>query len=153
MTLNSSIAKALVAIAATTCSAKVLAVEPGPIDRGAPMAFTKTDTGLEYRILRKSDGVKPKATDKVTVHYRGWLDDESEFDSTYKRGNTATFPLKFLIKGWIEGLQLIGEGGMIELNIPPELGYGEAGAGDSIPPNARLHFLVELKKVRKSDPP
>ena len=97
------------------------AAEPGPADRGVPMAFTKTDSGLEYRILRKSDGAKPKATDRVTVHYRGWLDDESEFDSSYKRDKPATFPLNRVIAGWTEGLQLIGEGGMIELKIPPEL--------------------------------
>ena len=111
------------------------------------MAFTETASGLKYRILRKSDGVKPKVTDKVTVHYRGWLDDETEFDSSYKRDAPATFPLNAVIKGWTEGMQLIGEGGMIELQIPPSLGYGASGAGNVIPANARLHFLVELKKV------
>jgi FKBP-type peptidyl-prolyl cis-trans isomerase FkpA len=124
-----------------------MAAEPGPTDRGAPMAFTTTKTGLKYRILRKSDGAKPKATDTVTVHYRGWLDDETEFDSSYKRDEETTFPLNRVIAGWTEGLQLIGEGGMIELEIPPELGYGARGAGGQIPPNARLHFLVELKKI------
>lgn len=128
-------------------AASVSAAEPGPEDRGVPMTFTRTDSGLEYRILRKSDGAKPKATDKVTVHYRGWLDDESEFDSSYQRGAPATFPLNRVIAGWTEGLQLIGEGGMIELKIPARLGYGETGAGKVIPPNARLHFLVELKKI------
>ena len=128
-------------------SSIALAAEPGPTDRGVPMAFTKTDSGLKYRILRKSDGAKPKATDTVTVHYRGWLDDETEFDSSYKRDTPATFPLNRVIAGWTEGLQLIGQGGMIELEIPPKLGYGERGAGDVIPPNATLHFLVELKKI------
>ena len=123
------------------------AAEPGPEDRGVPMAYKKTASGLQYRILRKSDGAKPKATDKVTVHYRGWLDDETEFDSSYQRDKPATFPLNAVIAGWTEGLQLIGEGGMIELRIPPELGYGERGAGGVIPPNATLHFLVELKKI------
>ena len=129
-------------------TSKVLfAADPGPADRGAPMAYTTTDSGLQYRILRKSDGAKPKATDKVTVHYRGWLDDETEFDSSYKRDAPATFPLNAVIKGWTEGLQLIGTGGMIELKIPPNLGYGENGAGNVIPPNATLYFLVELKKI------
>jgi FKBP-type peptidyl-prolyl cis-trans isomerase len=111
------------------------------------MAFTKTDSGLKYRILRKSDGAKPKPTDKVTVHYRGWLDDETEFDSSYKRDSEATFPMNAVISGWTEGLQLIGEGGMIELEIPPTLAYGERGAGGVIPPNATLHFMVELKGI------
>jgi FKBP-type peptidyl-prolyl cis-trans isomerase len=124
-----------------------MTAEPGPIDRGAPMAFTMTDSGLKYRILRKSDGAKPKITDKVTVHYRGWLDDETEFDSSYKRDSAATFPMNAVIGGWTEGLQLIGEGGMIELEIPPTLAYGERGAGGVIPPNATLHFLVELKGI------
>jgi FKBP-type peptidyl-prolyl cis-trans isomerase len=128
-----------------------MAAEPGPIDRGAPMAFTTTDSGLKYRILRKTDGAKPKATDKVTVHYRGWLDDETEFDSSYKRDKAATFPLTSVIRGWTEGLQLVGEGGMIELVIPPTLAYGERGAGGVIPPNATLHFLVELKQINATE--
>ena len=132
----------------TMVASSALAAEPGPIDRGVPMAFIKTESGLKYRILRKSDGKKPKVTDKVTVHYRGWLDDASEFDSSYKRDAPATFPLNAVIAGWSEGLQLIGEGGMIELQIPPSLGYGERGAGDIIPPNATLHFLVELKEIK-----
>ena len=131
----------------TASAAIALAADPGPADRGVPMTFTKTASGLKYRILRKSEGAKPKVTDRVKVHYRGWLDDETEFDSSYKRDATATFPLSRVIAGWTEGLQLIGEGGMIELQIPPNLGYGERGAGDAIPPNATLHFLVELKKI------
>lgn len=139
-------AVALVALA-TLVSNLSIAAEPGPIDQGAPMAFTKTDSGLKYRILRKSDGAKPKATDTVRVHYGGWLDNEVEFDSSYKRDSEVIFPLKNVIAGWTEGLQLIGEGGMIELEIPPELGYGERGAGEVIPPNAKLHFWVELKRI------
>lgn len=145
----------LLAVALTGCQAgssansrTVSASEPGPVDDNAPMAFTKTESGLKYRIRRKSDGPKPKATDTVTVHYRGWLDNDEEFDSSYRRGQPATFPLNGVIKGWTEGLQLVGEGGMIELEIPAELGYGAAGAGGQIPPNATLHFLVELKKIQ-----
>jgi FKBP-type peptidyl-prolyl cis-trans isomerase len=127
------------------------AAEPGPVDKDAPVEFTKTASGLKYRIRRKSEGKKPTKDDTVRCHYKGWLivdGKEKEFDSSYKRGEPATFPLSGVIKGWTEGLQLIGEGGMIELEIPAELGYGARGAGSVIPPNATLHFLVELEAVR-----
>lgn len=122
-------------------------LEPGPQDPDAPTEFTATKSGLKYRVLRKGDGAKPTADDSVTVHYKGWLDDETVFDSSYERGKTVSFPLGGVIKGWTEGMQLVGEGGMIELEIPSELGYGERGAPGSIPPNANLHFIVELEKV------
>lgn len=124
-------------------------VEPGPKDKDAPQAFSKTDSGLKYRILRKSQGPKPTSEDKVKVHYRGWLNDGKEFDSSYKRGEPIEFGLKQVIAGWTEGMQLVGEGGMIELEIPPELGYGARGAGQAVPPNATLHFLVELLAVKE----
>jgi FKBP-type peptidyl-prolyl cis-trans isomerase FkpA len=124
------------------------AAEPGQVDKDAPEQFTKTDSGLKYRIRRKSDGEKPKRANTVTVHYRGWLDDGKEFDSSYKRNDPATFPLNRVIPGWTEGMQLVGKGGMIELEIPAELGYGAAGAQGVIPPNARLHFLVELIDIK-----
>ena len=124
------------------------AAEPGPTDKDAPTKFTTTASGLQYRILRKSKGAKPKATDKVTVHYRGWLDNKEEFDSSYKRDKPATFPLSAVIKGWTEGLRLVGIGGMIELTIPAKLGYGDKGVGDGlIPPGATLHFVVELLEI------
>lgn len=125
-----------------------VAAEPGAVDKDAPEQFTKTDSGLKYRIRRKSDGEKPKRTSNVTVHYKGWLDDGKEFDSSYKRNDPATFPLNQVIKGWTEGVQLVGKGGMIELEIPAELGYGAAGAPGAIPPNSRLHFLVELIDIQ-----
>ena len=124
------------------------AAEPGKSDNDAPQEFTKTTSGLKYRVLRKSDGKLPQASDTVTVHYRGWLDNKTEFDSSYKRNEPTTFPLNGVIKGWTEGLQLVGEGGMIELEIPASLGYGSQGAGNAIPPNANLHFLVELIKIK-----
>lgn len=121
---------------------------PGPIDADAPTEFTETPSGLKYKILRKSDGKKPTASSLVKAHYRGWLDDGTEFDSSYKRGKgPLTFPLNQVVPGWTEGLQLIGEGGMIELEIPPQLGYGERGQ-PPIPPNSTLHFIVELDAVR-----
>jgi len=124
------------------------AAEPGPADADAPKEFSATPSGLKYKILRKGTGAKPKASDTVTVNYRGWLDDGKEFDSSYKRGEPISFPLNGVIPGWTEGMQLVGKGGMIELEIPPQLGYGTRGAGGAIPPNARLHFLVELIDIK-----
>lgn len=124
------------------------ASEPGPADKDAPKEFTTTKSGLKYRVLRKSSGPKPKATDTVKVDYRGWLDNGKEFDSSYKRGEPIEFPLNRVIPGWTEGMQLVGEGGMIELEIPAALGYGSRGAGAAVPPNATLHFLVELHEVQ-----
>ena len=124
-------------------------VAPGRIDDDAPRTFTKTPSGLRYRILRKSNKKKPKATDSVVAHYKGWLDTKEVFDSSYRNGKPIPFPLNRVVKGWTEGLQLIGEGGMIELDIPHELGYGARGTpGGPIPPRARLHFVVELISIK-----
>lgn len=122
------------------------ASQPGPVDADAPEEFTTTDSGLKYRIRRNSAGRKPVASDKVKVNYKGWLDNGKEFDSSYKRNEPISFPLGGVIRGWTEGMQLIGEGGMIELEIPYELGYGEQGTGD-IPGKATLHFIVELLAI------
>jgi FKBP-type peptidyl-prolyl cis-trans isomerase FkpA len=122
---------------------------PGKIDNDAKREFTTTESGLKYRILRKTGGKKPKATDQVEVHYKGWLDDKTVFDSSYRRGKSIPLPLDQVIKGWTEGMQLIGEGEMIELVIPSDLGYGPRGTpGGPIPPNAQLHFIVELIAVK-----
>ena len=123
-------------------------LQPGPVDPDAPEEFTTTESGLKYRIRRKSDGKKPVATNSVKVHYRGWLDDGTEFDASYPRKEPLQFPLTKVIRGWTEGLQLIGVGGMIELEIPGPLGYGASGSPPKIPPNATLHFLIELLEVR-----
>lgn len=122
-------------------------VSPGKIDADAPETFTETKSGLKYRILRKSEGKKPKATDSVTVHYKGWLDNGKIFDSSYRRNSKASFPLARVIPGWTEGLQLVGVDGMIELEIPYTLGYGLQGSPPDIPPKATLHFIVELYKI------
>jgi FKBP-type peptidyl-prolyl cis-trans isomerase len=90
----------------------------------------------------------PKATNTVKVNYHGWLDNGTKFDSSYDRREPIEFPLNGVIPGWTEGMQLVGEGGMIELEIPSNLGYGKRGAGGVIPPDATLHFLVELIGVR-----
>jgi len=126
----------------------VLPKGAGPIAAGASAAFTATASGLKYRILREGTGVKPLASQTVEVHYHGWLPEGRVFDSSYQRGQTISFGLNQVIRGWTEGMQLVGEGGMIELEIPPDLGYGARGAGGVIPGNATLNFLVELKKVK-----
>lgn len=123
-------------------------VAPGAVDADAPEEFTTTESGLKYRIRRKSDGKKPTPKSMVTVHYRGWLNEDEIFDTTYGTGGTpAQFGVNGVIPGWSEGLQLIGEGGMIELAIPSDLGYGERGHPPAIPGSATLHFIVELIKV------
>lgn len=128
-------------------TAKAAESEPAKVDADAPMEFTTTPSGLKYRIRRKSDGQKPTASNGVKVHYRGWLDNGKEFDSSYGRGEPAKFQLNEVIKGWTEGLQLIGVGGMIELEIPPDLAYGSQNK-PGIPPNSTLHFVVELLDMR-----
>lgn len=128
--------------------------EPGAVDADAPEEFSTTASGLQYRIRRKGTGKAPAATDEVTVHYRGWLPDQDDpskgevFDSSYERGETTSFGLNQVIPGWTEGLQLVKEGGMIELHIPFALAYGERGRPGAIPPRADLRFIVELKEVR-----
>ena len=120
----------------------------GVVDADAPQTFTKSASGLEYRVLRKGAGPAPSPTSTVTVHYHGWLDSGKTFDSSYDRGEKISFPLNGVIRGWTEGLQYVGKGGMIELSIPSNLGYGSRGAPPVIPPDARLHFLVELHEIR-----
>ena len=120
----------------------------GQIDGDAAKNFTETKTGLKYRILRKVEGAAPKATATVKVHYHGWLDNGKVFDSSYRRNESISFPLNQVIKGWTEGMQLVGAGGMIELQIPSVLGYGDRGAPPDIPAKATLHFLVELLAVK-----
>ncbi len=120
----------------------------GAADKDAPKKFETTGSGLKYRILRKGTGANPVAANKVTVHYHGWLDNGKVFDSSYDRKESIEFGLNQVIKGWTEGMQLVGKGGMIELEIPSNLGYGDRGAGADIPPKATLHFLVELLEVK-----
>lgn len=120
----------------------------GKVDQDAPKTLATTASGLKYRILRKGDGPTPKPTSIVHVNYHGWLDDGKVFDSSYKRATPARFPLNRVIKGWTEGLQLVNKGGMIELEIPANLAYGERGAPPDIKPGATLHFLVELLDAR-----
>ena len=104
-------------------------------------------SGLQYQVLTATEGRKPAATDNVKCHYEGRLTDGTVFDSSYRRGEPATFPLNGVIAGWTEGLQLMGEGSKFRFFIPYHLAYGERGAGASIPPYAALIFDVELLEV------
>ncbi|HKM11811.1 MAG TPA: FKBP-type peptidyl-prolyl cis-trans isomerase [Bacteroidales bacterium] len=106
-----------------------------------------TESGLQYKIEREGNGVFPTAESTVECNYEGTLIDGTVFDSSYERGNTATFNLQNVIQGWTEGLQLIDEGGEITLWIPADLAYGERGAGANIGPNETLKFKVELIRV------
>ena len=105
-----------------------------------------TASGLQYKVLKEGNGQQPKASDTVTVNYRGTLLDGTEFDSSYKRGQPATFPVGGVIKGWTEALQMMKVGSKYQLFIPPNLAYGEQARG-SIPANALLTFEVELMSV------
>ena len=104
-------------------------------------------SGLQYQVIKEGNGRRPKATDKVKCHYEGMLVDGTLFDSSIQRGEPATFPLNGVIKGWTEGLQLMQEGAKYRFFIPYHLGYGENGAGASIPPFSALVFDVELIEV------
>lgn len=108
-----------------------------------------TNSGLQYEVLTAGKGkASPKATDNVTVHYKGTTIDGKEFDSSYSRGEPTSFPLNRVIAGWTEGVQLMKEGDKYRFYIPSELAYGERGAGGAIPPNAALIFDVELIKIQ-----
>ena len=104
-------------------------------------------SGLQYQVLKEGNGKKPTAKDTVMCHYEGFLIDGTVFDSSVQRGEPATFPLQQVIAGWTEGLQLMQEGAKYRFFIPYRLGYGEGGAGSSIPPFAALIFDVELIQV------
>lgn len=116
-------------------------------ENGEREGVTTTKSGLQYEVLTEGTGKSPKATDKVRCHYEGKLIDGSIFDSSYQRGEPADFGLNQVIPGWTEGVQLMKEGAKYRFYIPYVLGYGERGAGSSIPPYSTLIFDVELVKV------
>jgi FKBP-type peptidyl-prolyl cis-trans isomerase FklB len=105
-------------------------------------------SGLQYKEITPGTGKSPKPADTVTTHYKGTLIDGTEFDSSYKRGQPATFPVSGVIPGWTEALQLMKEGSKWQLFVPPKLAYGEKGVGQVIGPNATLIFEVELLTVK-----
>ncbi len=112
-----------------------------------------TASGLEYKVEKEGTGPQPKPTDMVTVNYRGTLIDGTEFDSSYKRGQPATFPVNGVIKGWTEALQLMKKGAKYQLFIPSSLAYGERAMGPDIGPNSTLIFEVELMDVKPPPTP
>jgi FKBP-type peptidyl-prolyl cis-trans isomerase FklB len=105
-------------------------------------------SGLQYKVIKEGTGKAPKATDKVSTHYQGTLINGTEFDSSYKRGEPATFPVNGVIPGWTEALQLMKVGAKWQLFVPSKLAYGERGAGPIIGPNAVLIFTVELLSIK-----
>ena len=111
-----------------------------------------TASGLQYKVITAGKGKQPTAEDTVTVNYRGTLIDGTEFDSSYKRNQPATFPIKGVIAGWTEALPLMKEGSKWMLYIPANLAYGERGAGNVIGPNSTLIFEVELLSIGKPAP-
>src|SRR5216117_1515493 len=110
-----------------------------------------TASGLQYKVIKEGTGAQPKATDTVTVNYRGTLINGTEFDSSYKRGEPASFPLNGVIKGWTEGLQLMKVGSKYQFFVPPNLAYGDRALGPDIAPNSTLIFDVELLGVKPAE--
>ena len=106
-------------------------------------------SGLQYKVITPGKGKKPQLADIVVAHYRGTLIDGTEFDSSYRRGQPTTFPVSMVIRGWTEALQLMEEGAKWQLFIPPNLAYGERGAGQVIGPNAVLIFEIELISIQE----
>ncbi|MBI5070950.1 MAG: FKBP-type peptidyl-prolyl cis-trans isomerase [Deltaproteobacteria bacterium] len=128
--------------------AKLASAGKDTLDKAAKeKGAEKTASGLVVVTLKEGTGASPKETDTVRVHYRGTLVDGKEFDSSYKRGQPAEFPLNGVIKCWTEGVQKIKVGGKAKLVCPSAIAYGERGAGASIPPNATLVFEVELLDI------
>jgi FKBP-type peptidyl-prolyl cis-trans isomerase FklB len=117
------------------------------MEHGKEKGVVTTDSGLQYKVVEAGSGKSPSATDQVTVNYRGTLLDGTEFDSSYARGEPATFPVGNVIQGWQEVLPLMKEGAKWEVAIPSELAYGERGTGHGIGPNETLLFTIELIKV------
>ncbi len=116
-------------------------------ENGARAGVITTPSGLQYEVLVEGTGKSPRLKDAVVVHYRGTLISGVQFDSSYPSGEPVEFPLKRVIKGWKEGLQLMKEGAKVRLFLPPKLAYGKRGSGIDIGPDETLIFEVELIKV------
>ena len=124
---------------------------PDEEENAGKEGIVTTESGLQYQIITEGKGEKPKETDRVSVNYTGTLIDGTEFDSSFKRGKPATFSVNRVVKGWTEALQLMPVGSKWQVFIPPELGYGERGAGAKIGPNSVLIFEMELLKIVSED--
>jgi FKBP-type peptidyl-prolyl cis-trans isomerase FkpA len=131
--------RTLVCAAALSVLGSAASAQPAPVT---------TRSGLVYQSLKEGTGASPAASDVVKVNYRGTLADGKEFDSSYKRGEPAEFPLNRVIPCWTEGVQMMKPGGKARLTCPPSIAYGSRGAGGVIPPNATLQFEIELLSVR-----
>jgi FKBP-type peptidyl-prolyl cis-trans isomerase FklB len=118
------------------------------VENGKKEGVKTLPSGLQYKEIAPGTGKSPKTTDTVTTHYKGTLIDGTEFDSSYKRGEPVSFPVSGVIAGWTEALQLMKEGAKWQLFVPPNLAYGERGAGREIGPNATLIFEVELISIQ-----
>jgi FKBP-type peptidyl-prolyl cis-trans isomerase FkpA len=145
-----SLAASMLALAALGACAQT-----GTAPAGAPanaasltgVARTTLPSGVIFESMQAGSGASPKATDTVKVHYRGTLTDGREFDSSYKRGQPASFPLNRVIPCWTEAVQLMKPGGKARVTCPPKTAYGERGAGNAVPPNATLIFDIELLSI------
>jgi FKBP-type peptidyl-prolyl cis-trans isomerase FkpA len=135
-----------VAFSIVLASAACAACSPGTTSAQSSAASAPA-AGLEYTVLKEGSGASPAATDVVKVHYRGTFPDGREFDSSLSRGQPAEFPLNRVIRCWTEGVQRMKVGGKAKLVCPPAVAYGERGAGSVIPPNATLHFEIELLDI------
>ena len=119
------------------------------LDKNAKRDGVKTTaSGLQYEVITEGSGKSPSATDTVQVHYEGTLINGNVFDSSYRRGTPASFPVNGVIPGWTEALQMMKEGGKWKIYLPYDIAYGERGAGQDIPPYATLVFTVELIAVK-----
>jgi len=139
----------IIAAVVTTLAVPVLATANDAIDKAAKeKGAVKTTSGMVYQSLKEGKGKSPNASSTVEVNYRGTLTNGKEFDSSYKRNQSISFPLSGVIPCWTEGVQLMKVGGKAKLVCPPELAYGARGAGRDVPPNATLIFEVELLNIK-----
>jgi len=139
----------IIAAVVTTLAVPVFAAANETIDKAAKeKGAVKTTSGMVYQSLKEGKGKSPNASSTVEVNYRGTLIDGKEFDSSYKRKQSISFPLSGVIPCWTEGVQLMKIGGKAKLVCPPELAYGARGAGRDVPPNATLIFEVELLNIK-----
>jgi FKBP-type peptidyl-prolyl cis-trans isomerase FkpA len=139
----------IIAAIATVVAVPAFAAANEAIDKAAKeKGAVKTPSGMVYRSLKDGKGKSPTAADTVEVNYRGTLTNGKEFDSSYKRNQSISFPLSRVIPCWTEGVQMMKVGGKAKLVCPPDLAYGSRGAGSDVPPNATLIFEVELLNIK-----